>query len=295
MGEIVKINDQNLLNTLVRFPPEILRDDTARVFFLSAGVVKHFFGSDWFELHVSPENPEPSFLRIIPGRKETAQLSAFKIVDFAELLINLQNITGFDNCIEQMRRGSIESAYAELDFGRMLYSAGAMFRFIVPQKKKGADYDVEITLPDGIVVCADAKCKIETTNFSPETIRNTLKDARNQFPKNLPSAIFVKVPARWFEELDSARELLNVARQFLGGSTKRVVSIKFYASHYVWRDGMLTQSHGFRELSNPNNRFDPNRNWDMFAKLNPTADWNGMPLRWKRLIYFPNDGPTNAL
>jgi len=114
--------------------------------------------------------------------------------------------------------------------------------------------------------------KIETTEFSPETVRNTLKDARIQFPKDLPSAIFVKVPARWFDELDSARELLNVAQRFLRGSTKRVVSIKFYTSRYAWRAGMLTQNHGFKELSNPNNRFDRDRNWDMFAKPNPTAN-----------------------
>jgi hypothetical protein len=56
---------------------------------------------------------------------------------------------------------------------------------------------------------------------------------------------------------------------------------------------LLAALHGFREISNPNNRFFPNRNWDMFAEPNPTNNWNGMPLRWKRILFFPMDGPSH--
>ncbi len=114
MPEKIRVRENHLLNMLINFAPEYLRDDTARSFVLSIGVIKHYFGEEWLTRHVSPENPTPGFLRTYVGRDERAQLSLFKIVDFAELLFNLQDIEGFDYCIEQMRQGNIEGTYAEL-------------------------------------------------------------------------------------------------------------------------------------------------------------------------------------
>jgi hypothetical protein len=291
MSEKIRVRDHHLLRMMTNFAPEYLNDDTARSFVLSIGIIKHYFGEEWLTRHVSPENPTPGFLRTYAGRDEKAQLSLFRIVDFAELLFNLQDIDGFDYCLDQMRDGNIEATYAELDFGRMLVASGVTFRFVVRSGIKGSDYDVEITLPDGLVVCADAKCKLESTTFSEETVRNTLKRAVDQLPRDRPGVIFLKVPPSWFNELPAARELLRTGERFLRGSTRRVVSIKFFMTHDVWRNGMLRQSHGFKEISNPNNRFDPNRDWTMFAEPNPKADWNGMPIRWRRLVFFPKDGP----
>ena len=56
----------------------------------------------------------------------------------------------------------------------MLYSGNVDFRFVEPQQKKGLDYDIEITLSDGFVVCADAKCKVEATDFSVDSVRRSL-------------------------------------------------------------------------------------------------------------------------
>jgi hypothetical protein len=291
MPEKIRVRDHHLHNIMANLAPEYLRDDTARSFVISIGIIKHYFGEEWLARHVSPENPAPGFLRTYAGRDERAQLSLFRVIDFAELLFNLQEIDGFDYCIEQMRQGNIEGTYAELDFGRMLRASNIEFRFVVRSGVKGSDYDIEITLSDGLKLCADAKCKIETTEFSEQTVRNSLKRAVDQMPKNQPGIIFLKVPSSWFNELPAARELLAVGQRFLRGSTRRIVSIKFFMTHQVWRDGMLTQSHGFKEISNPNNRFDPNRNWDMFAEPNPNPTWNGMPPGWRRLAFYPKDGP----
>ncbi len=291
MSNVIRLTEQHLLNTLARFPLDIMSDDSKRAFWLSVAVAKHFFGEEWLEQHVSVENQKPGFLRVIAGYDSATQISTFRIVDLAELLFNLQNVSGFDRCIDRMREGNIEATYAELDFGRMLYSAGAVFRFVEPQQKKGTDYDIEITLADSTTVCADAKCKIETTEFSSKTVLNTLEHARKQFPEDVPSAIFVKMPSRWVQEFETAVELNQIAYRFLRG-TRRVVSIKYYIADLAYHEGSLTHRHAFREISNPNNKFDPDRNWDMFAEPNPTSNWNGMPLRWKRLLFFPNDSPA---
>jgi hypothetical protein len=276
---------------IAKFPAHIANDDSQRAFFTSVGIIKYYFGNGWIEKHVSPDNPKPGFLRIVYGSDPAAQITQFRVVDLAELLFNLQHIEGFDYCLDQMRQGNLEGTYAELDFGRMLLASNVVFRYVERTGLKGADFDIEITLPDGLKLCADAKCKIETTEFSEETVRNTLKRAVDQLPKDRPGVIFLKVPPAWFNELPAARDLLELGRRFLHGSTKRVVSIKFFMTHQVWRSGMLTQSHGFKEICNPDNRFDPNRNWDMFAEPNPNPTWNGMPKGWRRLVFFPKDGP----
>jgi hypothetical protein len=54
---------------------------------------------------------------------------------------------------------------------------------------------------------------------------------------------------------------------------------------------MLTNAHAFKELCNPHNRFDPIRNWDMFAEPRPSSGWNGLPLHWRSLLFFPKEGP----
>jgi hypothetical protein len=290
MALITRLTDQHLLKTLNKFPPEILYDDSQRAFWLSIAIIKHFFGSEWLEEHIAVTNPKPGFLRVIAGQGPDTQKSAFKVVDFAELLINLQGVEGIDRCIQQMRDGNIESTYAEFDFGRMLYVGNAAFRFVAPQGKRWSDYDVEITLSDGVTVCADAKCKIETTDFSPETVNNALNKARKQFPADKPCAIFIKIPSRWLEQVQTAIDLMDIARKFLRG-TRRVVSVKLYSQFIGYREGTLTHSHGFKEISNPTNRFEPNRNWDMFAEPRTTGVWNGMPQSWKRLLFYPKDGP----
>jgi hypothetical protein len=157
------IQRHHLLKVISAVPTEILEDDTKRSFWLSIAVIKHFLGLDWANQHVSPAVQRPGFLRDIPGDGEETQMSTFKAVDFAELLWNLETIPG----LERLKSADIQSTCAELDLGRMLYCGDVDFRFVRPQQIKGADYDIEIELANW-TVCADAKCKIESTDFSVE-------------------------------------------------------------------------------------------------------------------------------
>src|SRR6266446_2875642 len=142
-------------------------------------------------------------------------MSAYRIMDLAELLYNLQNVRGFDECIARMRDGDIEGTHAELDFGRMLYLQQIPFRYVVPSGRKGSDYDIEIIYWNGLVVCGDAKCKVEATEFSAKTIDNTLEKAQRQLPDNRPGIVFVKVPPKWIEIPNFANICVAVARDFL--------------------------------------------------------------------------------
>jgi hypothetical protein len=63
--------------------------------------------------------------------------SAYRIMDLAEILFNLQYVQGFDECISRMREGDIDGTHAELDLGRMLFLNRIRFRYIIPTGVKG--------------------------------------------------------------------------------------------------------------------------------------------------------------
>ena len=244
-----KLYLDTLLDWAMSFPPEIYDDDSERTYALALWIVDHFLGRESVTDQIL-EGEKRGFLSHAIGTPVEGEERSYRVVELAELLFNLQHIEGFDQCIKRMRRGDIEGTHAELDFGRMLHSAGVKFQFVEPQGIRGRDYDVEIMLPDGVEVCADAKCKIEATEFSAGTVKNSLDSARKQFPPDRPSAIFIKVPSRWRWEFQRSDELVEIADKFLAG-TGRIVSVKFYTCAISYDAGLLTRVQSFKEISNP--------------------------------------------
>lgn len=78
-------------------------------------------------------------------------------------------------CWDRLKTHDPEPYLAELRVGRILYINDANFRFVAPTGERGVDYDLEIIYPDGTIVCAETKCKIEGTDASAATINNALK------------------------------------------------------------------------------------------------------------------------
>lgn len=146
--------------------------DHGRWIALGCGVVRAFLTKDWFERYVMPEGDKRNVLTIDDTDVINNQRSLGRIVDLAEVLYNLQHYFGFDECLARLYEGNIEGTLAELDLGRMLCINGVPFRFIVPKGRKKSDYDVEVLFPNGIIACADAKCKIEKTDFTENGIRS---------------------------------------------------------------------------------------------------------------------------
>lgn len=284
MATLKRLTHQHLLNTVAKLPPEILRDDSRRTFHLAVAIVKYYLGRPWIEKHAGENSPLDGVFRQCFDDRVRGEIQAYRLVDLSELIYNLQSVPGFDECLDRMRSGDIEGPLAELDFGRMLTLNGISFRFVIPQGVEGSDYDIEILLDDDdLTVCADAKCKIDSTEFSEATVKNSLQKARKQFPGDKPSIVFVKVPSRWLTELDKGLEMRAIATRFLRG-TGRIVSVKFYTMGLHYKDGEMTTVLAFDEISNPNNRFDASRNWNLF---DVTPEQAGLRAAWKRILYFP--------
>lgn len=283
MASYVRITERHLLGVVSRLPYQLALRDTDRTYWVAIAVLKYFLGAPWLDRYLDPEGLE-NFLRQVPDDQEEQQKRAYRVLDLAELFFNLQDHDGFADCIARMKAGDLEGTYAELDFGRMLHMHDVKFRFVVPSGKKGSDYDIEVDC--GVwSLCADAKCKIVSTEFSLNTIMNTLHGARTQFPADRPSALFVKIPPHWMKDEARSNDIFDVARTFLR-QTKRVVSVKFYVDDLLHKDGVITHVQAFKEISNPHNRFDASRSWDLF---NSKPQGGPVPSSWRRLVNFPRD------
>lgn len=283
-----RISPEQLQRTIQSLPSEI-REDWGRVTFtLAMSILRHFLGVSWVETHVLHTTGTTGFVRLDFSSDERRETQSFRVVELAESIFNLQHVEGFDSCLARMRTGDsdqIEATYAELDVARFLYIHDADFRFVEAKGTKRHDYDFEITYPGGLKVCADAKCKLESTEIRSETIKNTLNDTRRkQLPPDRPGIIFVKVPQRWLDVPTMGRALQDVGEEFLRG-TGRVVSVKFYVSVLTLLDQRLLHVHRYKEISNPRNRFDSQKNWDIFKDYRVPESWNGMPPKWHRIFF----------
>ena|ERR1700722_1770480 len=253
--------------------------------YLGLGVVMHMLGEDWIHHYVSQEAKFSNLLTLTNGGGEIEAGRQLRLADLAEVLFNLQNVSGFDECVERLKAGDIEATLAELDLGRFLFLHSVVFRFVVPVSKKGSDYDVEITYPNGVIACADAKCKVEG-EFNSKTVENSLETARKQLPKNMPGIVFVKHPSSWAKE--HFAELRDLTFKFFR-RTERIVSVIYYVQPFERRGDQLVHQHGYVEFSSPRTRFGDNVNWKLF----PVGFLKNfeIPDRWQKILHHGGKDP----
>src|SRR5438270_2892158 len=122
-------------------PPDIKSNGMRSSCALASAVVRAFMGDQWFDRHVMPSQRKPRIVTMNESSQVSLDLSAYRLIDLAELLYNLQFVEGFDHCLDRMRSGDIEATFAELDLGRMLFWHHVLFRYVKPMGVTGTDYD----------------------------------------------------------------------------------------------------------------------------------------------------------
>lgn len=264
-------------------------------FVICHSIVKHYLGDRWIEKNLSPETGR-GFMRLLVDGSPEAEKKSARMWDLGELLINLQDVNGFERLIERMKTEESESSLAELHVGRILYVNEVNFRFVEASGlPDGDNFDLEITYADGTVVCGETKCKTETTQISKDTIKLALKKARGQLPPDKPGIIFIKFPQTWFEggqQPSAERMMIYTAAEFFSEPHRntRVVSAVFYGEPFSWDKGIIKQGHYYKEVPNLMNKFDTDRDWSLLHYKPPDTDhWNKLPEKWIRLVNFPDE------
>jgi hypothetical protein len=269
---------------------------TFRAYKLSMSSLNKVLGHEWVRANIT--DARRGYLRNDRSTPLARETHFMRIVLLAEMIWNLQDIDGFDACLVQMLSESkIESTYAELEIARMVaIGTSATLRFREPIGRRGDDYDLEVTYPDGIVACADTKCKLEETDITLNTIKNTFAHARRQMPATRPGIVFIKVPRFWLDDMQFAQNMSVIAEEFFR-NTQRMVSVKYYTESIV----LDQDPHGettaeviaYKEHSNRRHRFEAlrDKDWTLFPREPsqappPRTNHNGMPQTWRRLFFF---------
>jgi hypothetical protein len=192
---INRITDNWLQSTDNLIPPRI-ESPVDRAYKLGLAILTHVFGVDWRDANIF--HARKGFLKNVTDANTPLEreIHKMRIVLLAEMILNLQDVPGFNACVSQMlNRDLIESTYAELEIARLLYTQSTVsFEFRKPVGVKKDDYDLTITYDDGVVCCAETKCKAEETEITLDTIEHSFAKARRQMPSAAPGIIFVKVP-----------------------------------------------------------------------------------------------------
>jgi hypothetical protein len=160
-------------------------------------IALHYLGEHWYNRYVKHTSRHATYFRVDnAASKQEIVTGIMRWLEFAETLLNLQNITGFETVLDELLNGKIEAACAELEIARMLAMFGWKFHFVRPIVRPigGAkqNYDLEIFYPDGYKVCAETEAKIEATIPRARSILNSIRHAREQLPDDAPGVILSK-------------------------------------------------------------------------------------------------------
>ena len=188
-------------------------------------------GGKWVRDHVAARHRKTPYLRALPQGEVDYDLHRLRVTDLAELLYNLQTVTGIDPIYRRIvdDPSKIEATVLELEGFRLLWLAGLSFKVVHTGAGESLNYDCEIALPSGTTAYCEMKCKIETTAYSENSLANALRQARAQLPKPGCGIILVKFPQSWVDGPQEMVDSINsTIRDFLRNTT-RVSEVAWYA------------------------------------------------------------------
>lgn len=246
-------------------------------------VLNYYLGDDWVQRVLIKSRG--GFMCTDFETAERGLTHVMRVVALGEMVFNFQGTEGFGACLDQLRTGEIEATFAKFEVARVLAANNVRFRFIRPQGKRGSDYDLELYFPEGMLACADTKCKLETTAFTSNSLTNVLSAARGQLPKDRPGVIFVKVPPEWWGVENALEEFFKTTTAFFRG-TKRVVSVQIYSTVMKLEPPRIFARWVGQQYTNLIHRFDGTKMWNLVETGVADAPLAASPPWWTNFMDF---------
>lgn len=253
---------------LQRLTPVMIRERTAKVtadlglmppnrrVVEAAESVLHFYlGEDWMRTKVYAKTPD-GFLRPDAGEQDQSR-GAYRVVELAEMLLNMQQVDGIRTRIVDLQKESLEGGVAELQGAAILHSSGIRIRFKEETKgveldaKQGGNFDL-IAEISGLNVNCEMKSKCQDSK--PTGLRRRLKRARGQLPEGAPNLVFIRIPGSWMQSTQGRKDVSNAVNAYLRSSQRVTSVVVHWESWTQFKVGTLRRPH-FEQYPNP--RCDP--------------------------------------
>lgn len=229
-------------------------------FQLSVYILVKFLGVEWVNYYVGHRG-----LILISSYFGQTDTFFVRLQNLAEMLLNLQDVPGFSACLEQLAGDEIESAYAELEVGKLLSWLGVKFRFNKPIRQPKSDFDLHIVFKNGHFGYGEIKSKQEFGPLTETTVYNSLDIARRQFPDDKPGVVFLKLPEVW-ADIENRKTIDEQVYKFLRGN-KRIVAVELFAtgfrSEWVATEPIIAGV----EVLNRNHKFDHALDWTLIGDV----------------------------
>jgi hypothetical protein len=102
---------------------------------VSNDIAIHYLGEQWYNRYVKHTSRHATYLMVDnTAPRQEMMTGIMRWLEFAETLLNLQSITGFEIVLDELFNGQIEPACAELEIARMLAIFGLEFPFCAPYR-----------------------------------------------------------------------------------------------------------------------------------------------------------------
>lgn len=203
-------------------------------------------GEDWVCANLVNKHGVPDYFRA-SAESEERYKNSVRVITFAEMLFNLQDVEGISSRHLKLRQLDCESAVAELQGAAILHATGFTIRF----REEGYDLDVLHSSGD---VAVEIKRKLESTEPSSETVKDTLEGARKQLPRDRPGIVFLNIPESWVNHPQAGEILKNGLEAFFR-NTGRIEAVVLWWEDFVQSGGGWWRSTHLREEKNTNTRF----------------------------------------
>ena len=266
----ITIND--LIAMVRSFPlqfPNISPRSEAIQYSLAATVLRTYLRDQWCDRNITCDSNADPHLTQKNSAAENRMKIQSRIVALAEMIFNLQHALGADVRIARLTGDSLESSVAELEAARLLLLNDISFNFVLERMKKKFDYDIEIIVEKDLTLCCEAKCKIEMTPLSENSLQNSLKKAIKQLPSTKPCLIFIKLPESWITNPDFKNIVDKVLATFFRNN-KRIVEVIFHWEEWqILESGSLLRLTKYKEIENRESRFYDTRFVHLLRELGP--------------------------
>lgn len=262
-----------MLRIAAKRVPIIGGNSSGRPYGLALLILTHWFGKDWFVRYIDHESKRRNFMNKEQNPLDDL-LSMRRVINLAEMLINLQTVRGIDSIFEDLYYGKLESAFAELEVGKLLYRKRVNFRYVWPNNVLGESFDLVARFTNGRIGCGEVKAKMEGAKPSKAGILSRLNEARRQLPKiDFPGIIFVKLPNGWMDGNAMTEMAMEAAVEFFRG-TARIVSVVFlYSVDQQYKDTVHTWLHSLEVVSD-GHRFGKDLKWRITTDHEPkNREW----------------------